>query len=132
MVSQYSSTEKEPNNPPDLQKLEEEKTTEEVPVAEKQDKVETTPQKEESAKKEEEDSSVLITKDKEQPAVVDDHLASSPSQGRKRPALAVGIEKLKLSDRLQSEDVQSPMKVKKTQLANLQTSSFAMKPSNVV
>lgn len=34
---------------------------------------------------------------------------------RKKPKLQpLGIEKLKMSDRLQSEEVQSPMKIKKT------------------
>ena len=44
----------------------------------------------------------------------------------------MGIEKLKLSDKLQSEEVQSPMKVKKTQLPNLQTNSFELNPQNVI
>lgn len=51
---------------------------------------------------------------------------------RKKPGLAVGIEKLKLSDKLQSEEVQSPMKIKKNQLPTLQTNSFEMKPNNVI
>jgi len=114
MVSQYSSAEKDADPQPLPTKLEEAKTVEEEPVVEKQIKEETP--KKESALKEEEDqsASVVITKDQEQPAVVDNHLGASPTQGRKKPNLAVGIEKLKLSDRLQSEDVQSPMKLKKT------------------
>ena len=62
--------------------------------------------------------------------MVDDHLQNAdPKLGdRKKPGLAVGVEKLKLSDKMQSGEVQSPMKVKKNLLPTLQTSSFEMKP----
>lgn len=46
--------------------------------------------------------------------------------------MGLGIEKLKLSEKLQSEDVQSPMKIRKQTLASVQTTQFQLNPQNII
>ena len=46
--------------------------------------------------------------------------------------MGLGIEKLKLSEKLESEEVQSPMRIRKQTLPSVQTTQFQLNPQNII